>query len=69
MIETVTPAADVHPDLIVQLGDFGLWPRVESGRRFLRKVEARLELLGLSRPQCAETPVVGAAATPTGRAR
>lgn len=47
MIETVTHAADVRANLILQLGDFGFWPRVESGRKFLRKVEARLELVGL----------------------
>jgi hypothetical protein len=47
MIETVTHAADVHADLILQLGDFGFWPRDEPGRKFLRQTEARLELVGL----------------------
>jgi len=31
MIETVTHAADVHADVIVQAGDFGFWPRTEPG--------------------------------------
>jgi Calcineurin-like phosphoesterase len=40
-------AVAVHADVILQLGDFGFWPRTESGRKFLRKVEARLAQVGL----------------------
>lgn len=34
-------------DLILQVGDFGYWPRTPSGPKFLRKIEARLALHGL----------------------
>ena len=30
-----------------QVGDFGFWPRTQSGQKFLRKTEARLALRGL----------------------
>jgi hypothetical protein len=40
-------AAAVHADVILQLGDFGFWPRTEPGRKFLRKVEARLGQVGV----------------------
>jgi hypothetical protein len=40
-------AAEVGADVIVQVGDFGFWPRTEPGRKFLRKAEARLARLGL----------------------
>lgn len=40
-------AAAVSADVILQVGDFGFWPRTEPGRKFLRKTEARLAQLGL----------------------
>jgi hypothetical protein len=40
-------AAAVGADVILQVGDFGFWPRTEAGRKFLRKTEARLAQLGL----------------------
>lgn len=40
-------AAAVGADVIVQLGDFGFWPRTEPGRKFLRKTEARLAQVGM----------------------
>lgn len=38
----IARAVEMHADVILQLGDFGFWPRTEFGRKFLRKVEARL---------------------------
>jgi hypothetical protein len=40
-------AAAVGADVLVQLGDFGFWPRTEPGRKFIRKAEARLAQVGL----------------------
>jgi Calcineurin-like phosphoesterase superfamily domain len=47
VIQVIDCAADFGADLIVQVGDFGFWPRIESGRKFLRKAEARLDRHGL----------------------
>lgn len=46
--EVIDYAAAVRADLILQLGDFGFWPRDLQGRTFLRKVEKRLALRGLN---------------------
>lgn len=40
-------AVALGADLIIQLGDFGFWPRIKQGQRFLRKVERRLAQVGL----------------------
>ena len=40
-------AASVGADVIVQLGDFGFWPRTEPGRKYLRKAEVKLAQVGL----------------------
>jgi hypothetical protein len=45
--KVITSAADMGADVILQLGDFGFWPRTQPGRKFLRKAEARLEQVGL----------------------
>ena len=47
LIKVLACAVDKGADVIVQLGDFGFWPRVEFGRKFLRKAEARLAEVGL----------------------
>jgi Calcineurin-like phosphoesterase superfamily domain len=46
-IKVIDHAAEVGADVIMQVGDFGFWPRTESGRKFLRKAETRLDRLGL----------------------
>lgn len=40
-------AADVGVDLVLQVGDYGWWPRDLGGQKFIRKVESRLALRGL----------------------
>jgi len=47
VFQVIDHAVEVQADLIVQVGDFGFWPRTESGRSFLRKTEARLAQRGL----------------------
>ena len=47
VFQVIEHAARMQADLILQVGDFGFWPRTESGRKFLRKTEARLALRGL----------------------
>lgn len=47
LFQVVDHAAEVRADVIVQVGDFGFWPRTPSGQKFLRKAEARLALRGL----------------------
>lgn len=47
--QVIDHAQSLGADLILQLGDFGFWPRGgrESGRRYLREVDARLDASGL----------------------
>lgn len=40
--QAIDRAAELDADVILQVGDFGFWPRQQSGRSFLTKVEARL---------------------------
>lgn len=40
-------AAEVGADLVLQVGDYGWWPRDAAGQKFIRKVEKRLALRGL----------------------
>jgi hypothetical protein len=47
VMQIIDGGADMGADLIGQLGDFGFWPRTESGRKSLRKAEARLYRHGL----------------------
>lgn len=47
VVQVIARAAEVNADLILQVGDFGFWPRTEPGRKFLRKTEARLARVGL----------------------
>lgn len=46
-LAVIDHAATVRADVILQLGDFGFWPRDPRGQKFLRKVGRRLELRGL----------------------
>lgn len=38
-------AGAVGADVILQVGDFGFWPRTEPGRKFLRKADFWTECL------------------------
>jgi Calcineurin-like phosphoesterase len=40
-------AAEIGADLVLQVGDYGWWPRDLGGQKFIRKVEKRLALRGL----------------------
>lgn len=44
--EVINHAQEVGADLILQLGDFGYWPKDPQGRMFLRKVERRRTITG-----------------------
>ena len=46
-LAVIDHAAAVGADVIVQVGDFGFWPRAKKGRKFLRKVEWRLAQAGI----------------------
>lgn len=41
-LAVIDHAVAMDADLILQVGDFGWWPRDQQGRSFLRKVEKRL---------------------------
>lgn len=47
--QAIDHARALQADLILQLGDFGFWPRGadNAGQKFLRKVDARLAAAGL----------------------
>nr|WP_300146199.1 metallophosphoesterase [Propionicimonas sp.] len=48
-LKAIDHAQALGADLIVQVGDFGFWPRGNgnSGQKYLRKVDAKLATLGL----------------------
>lgn len=46
-LELLDHAAQIGADLLLQVGDYGWWPRAPSGQKFIRKVEKRLALRGL----------------------
>lgn len=48
-LQVIDHAQALGTDLILQLGDFGFWPRgnTNSGQKYLRKVDARLATSGL----------------------
>jgi Icc-related predicted phosphoesterase len=46
--EVIEHAAALGADLILQAGDWGYWPRDQRAQVFLRKVEKRLALRGLT---------------------
>jgi len=46
-LSMIDQASALDADLILQLGDFGYWPRVRDGLRFLSAVEKRLGDRGL----------------------
>ncbi len=46
-VEVLDRAADMGVDLVLQVGDYGWWPRDPGGQKFIWKVESRLALRGL----------------------
>nr|WP_300146203.1 metallophosphoesterase family protein [Propionicimonas sp.] len=48
--QVIDHAQALDADLILQVGDFGFWPRSNSnaGQKYLRKVDARLAAVGLN---------------------
>lgn len=48
-LQVIDHAQMVRADLVLQLGDFGFWPRgnTDSGQKYLRKVDAKLAASGL----------------------
>ncbi len=45
--EVLDHAAEIGADLVLQVGDYGWWPRADWGRKCIRKVDRRLALRGL----------------------
>ena len=47
--QAIDHAQAIGADLILQVGDFGFWPRGNnnSGQKYLRKVDAKLATFGL----------------------
>lgn len=45
--QAIDHAQAVGADLILQIGDFGYWPRDRAGQRYLLKVDARLDDAGV----------------------
>jgi hypothetical protein len=45
--EILDHAAEIGADLVLQVGDYGWWPRADWGQKFIRKVDRRLALRGL----------------------
>lgn len=46
-LQTIAHARDRGAELVVQVGDFGFWPRMSEGQEYLRTVDARLATAGL----------------------
>ena len=47
VLAVIDHASALGVDLILQVGDYGHWPRDRHGQKFARRVEARLALRGL----------------------
>ena len=46
-LQVIDHAQALAADLILQLGDFGFWPRSSAGQRYLNEVESKLSKFGL----------------------
>lgn len=45
--QVIDHAQALGVDLILQLGDFGFWPRTSAGQKYLNEVESKLSTFGL----------------------